>query len=92
MDDADGRHHARSMAHVSSEKKRRATINSGFEALRAAVPGSQTFHSKADVLRRAVNYIRALGPRRRSDVVLPSPPTASPPAPVLLATQHREAP
>jgi hypothetical protein len=79
----------RTTAHVTSEKKRRANINNGFDALRAAVPGIQTFHSKADVLRRAVSYIRALGPRRRGEVPADhsAPPTPMPlPTPTTTTT------
>jgi len=92
---ADERSKLRSQAHVTSEKKRRANINTGFEELRAAVPGCHEFHSKADVLRRAVSYIRSLAPRRRDDdvrraaaamsaaAVAAPPPPMSPTVPAL---------
>jgi len=85
---ADERSKLRSQAHVTSEKKRRANINTGFEELRAAVPGCHEFHSKADVLRRAVNYIRSLAPRRRDDdmrraaAVMSADAVAAPPSPL----------
>lgn len=48
------------MAHLASEKKRRANINGGFEALRSVVPACQPCHSKADILRKAVEHISHL--------------------------------
>lgn len=43
-----------------SEQKRRESINSGFQALRAALPTSLTTDSKAVILRKAVSRISYL--------------------------------
>ena len=60
------RSEARSAAHLASEKKRRANINGGFESLRSVVPSCQPCHSKAEILRKAVDHIRSLGSQQRS--------------------------
>ncbi|OWT37984.1 hypothetical protein J008_00800 [Cryptococcus neoformans] len=51
---------SRRLAHLMSEQKRRESINSGFQALRAALPTSLTTDSKAVILRKAVSRISYL--------------------------------
>ncbi|KAL7422690.1 hypothetical protein Q5752_001981 [Cryptotrichosporon argae] len=50
----------RRLAHLMSEQKRRESINTGFEALRAALPSTSVTDSKALVLRKAVTHIAHL--------------------------------
>ncbi|WVF67987.1 hypothetical protein IAT40_002749 [Kwoniella sp. CBS 6097] len=51
---------SRRLAHLMSEQKRRESINSGFQALRASLPSSLPTDSKAVVLRKAVAHIAHL--------------------------------
>ncbi|OCF31743.1 hypothetical protein I316_06550 [Kwoniella heveanensis BCC8398] len=51
---------SRRLAHLMSEQKRRESINSGFQALRASLPSSLPTDSKAIVLRKAVAHIAHL--------------------------------
>ncbi|CAD6580547.1 MAG: hypothetical protein TREMPRED_002774 [Tremellales sp. Tagirdzhanova-0007] len=48
------------MAHLMSEQKRRESINSGFAALRVALPSAISTDSKAIILRKAVAHITHL--------------------------------
>lgn len=51
---------SRRLAHLMSEQKRRESINSGFQALRATLPTSLSTDSKAVILRKAVSRISYL--------------------------------
>ncbi|WWC65148.1 uncharacterized protein I303_107762 [Kwoniella dejecticola CBS 10117] len=51
---------SRRLAHLMSEQKRRESINSGFQALRQALPSSLPTDSKAIILRKAVSHIAHL--------------------------------
>ncbi|KAK1922990.1 hypothetical protein DB88DRAFT_511561 [Papiliotrema laurentii] len=50
----------RRLAHLMSEQKRRESINTGFAALRTALPNSVPTDSKAIILRKAVSHISHL--------------------------------
>ncbi|WWC98700.1 hypothetical protein V866_005593 [Kwoniella sp. B9012] len=50
----------RRLAHLMSEQKRRESINSGFQALRQAIPSFLPTDSKAIILRKAVSHITHL--------------------------------
>ncbi|WRT70587.1 uncharacterized protein IL334_007585 [Kwoniella shivajii] len=70
---------SRRLAHLMSEQKRRESINSGFQALRQALPSSLPTDSKAIILRKAVAHITHLESIvRRSGL----PYSQSPPGPM----------
>ncbi|WWC92184.1 uncharacterized protein L201_007138 [Kwoniella dendrophila CBS 6074] len=72
---------SRRLAHLMSEQKRRESINSGFQALRQALPSSLPTDSKAIILRKAVSHITYLEDLvRRSGIDFSnSPPNLGPP-------------
>jgi len=58
---------SRSESHLASEKRRRANINDGFVMLRGVVPGCQPCHSKAEILKKAVNHIKQLSAKKSAE-------------------------
>ncbi|WVW80971.1 hypothetical protein I302_102962 [Kwoniella bestiolae CBS 10118] len=74
----------RRLAHLMSEQKRRESINSGFQALRQAIPSSLPTDSKAIILRKAVSHITHLEDiiRRSGITYSDSPPGLGPPHPL----------
>ncbi|WVR08507.1 hypothetical protein IAU60_005562 [Kwoniella sp. DSM 27419] len=69
---------SRRLAHLMSEQKRRESINTGFQALRVALPSSLPTDSKAIILRKAVAHITHLeNILRGSGVAYPDSPSSN---------------
>ncbi|KJE96289.1 hypothetical protein CAOG_006632 [Capsaspora owczarzaki ATCC 30864] len=62
------------LAHVASEKRRRDSIQVGFDELRTVVPDCSSCYSKASVLQRTLSYIRTF--QRANGRVSGAVPTA----------------